>query len=156
MKQYTTPEQTAKLIELGFEKPKSIVDKYYDFDTEDYIEVNHYSIGELIEMLPSMIAINDTWYGLRIIADSAYCWSVSYEPADYDRGRVQISKIFDGGSCLLDVLYRVLVTLVEDKGRFSDFLGHDEYYNVSGSEIKEKSHFLSRVFATKEELLKSL
>ena len=24
MKQYTTPEQTAKLIELGFEKPKSI------------------------------------------------------------------------------------------------------------------------------------
>ena len=23
MKQYTTPEQTAKLIELGFEKPKS-------------------------------------------------------------------------------------------------------------------------------------
>jgi hypothetical protein len=25
MKQYTTPEQTAKLIELGFEKPKTIV-----------------------------------------------------------------------------------------------------------------------------------
>lgn len=52
MKQYTTPEQTAKLIELGFEKPKTIVDKYYDFDAEDYKEVNHYSIGELIGMLP--------------------------------------------------------------------------------------------------------
>lgn len=52
MKQYTSQDQTTKLIELGFEKPKTIVDKYYDFDAEDYKEVNHYSIGELIEMLP--------------------------------------------------------------------------------------------------------
>lgn len=47
MKQYLTPEQTAKLIELGFEKPKSIAghDGYWGFDYA-------YSIGELIEMLP--------------------------------------------------------------------------------------------------------
>ena len=55
MKQYTTPEQTAKLIELGFEKPKTIVDKYYDFDAEAYKEVNHYSIGELLSFLPPKI-----------------------------------------------------------------------------------------------------
>lgn len=57
MKQYLDEQQTDKLIELGFEKPKTIVDKYYDFDAEDYKEVNHYSIGELIEMLDS---VNET------------------------------------------------------------------------------------------------
>lgn len=47
MKQNTTPEQTAKLIALGFEKPKSIVghDGYWGYDYA-------YSIGELIEKLP--------------------------------------------------------------------------------------------------------
>lgn len=55
MKQYTTPEQTAKLIELGFEKPESLVDKYYDYDAEAYAEVKAYSIGELIEKLPQYL-----------------------------------------------------------------------------------------------------
>ena len=51
MTQYTTPEQTAKLIELGFEKPKSIEKLTY---TEQYGcgYETAYSIGELIEMLP--------------------------------------------------------------------------------------------------------
>lgn len=52
MKQYTTPEQTAKLIELRIDKPRALVDKYYDFDAEAYAEVKAYSIGELIEKLP--------------------------------------------------------------------------------------------------------
>lgn len=51
MKQHTTQDQTAKLIELGFERPKTIVDKYYDYDAEAYKEVNHYSIGELLEFV---------------------------------------------------------------------------------------------------------
>lgn len=48
MKQYTTPEQTDKLIELGFEKPtmKNIP------TSEGGINEEWYSIGELIEMLP--------------------------------------------------------------------------------------------------------
>lgn len=47
MKMYTNSEQTAKLIELGFEKPRSIVehDGYWGYDYA-------YSIGELIEKLP--------------------------------------------------------------------------------------------------------
>lgn len=69
MKQYTTPDQTAKLIELGFEKPKTIVDKYYDFDAEAYKEVNHYSIGELIEMLPTIIRREWCEYDLTISLD---------------------------------------------------------------------------------------
>ena len=51
MKQYLNDEQTAKLIELGFEKPRALVDKYYDFDSETYAEVKAYSIGELMEIL---------------------------------------------------------------------------------------------------------
>lgn len=50
MKQFTTPKQTAKLIELRFEKPKSIVD-HDGFWGYNYA----YSIGELIEMLPRNI-----------------------------------------------------------------------------------------------------
>lgn len=47
MKQYLDQQQTAKLIELGFENPKNIVEDelYSDIDFA-------YSIGELIEMLP--------------------------------------------------------------------------------------------------------
>jgi hypothetical protein len=55
MKQHTTIEQTAKLIELGFEKPRSLVDKYYDFDAEAYVEVKDYDIGELLSFLPLTI-----------------------------------------------------------------------------------------------------
>ena len=59
MKQYTTLDQTAKLIELGFEKPKSIIDVWAhetDIDMEYEYEYS-YSIGELVEMLDS---VNET------------------------------------------------------------------------------------------------
>ena len=56
MKQYTSPEQTAKLIELGFDKPRALVDKYYDFDAETYAEAKAYSIGELIDMLQKQVS----------------------------------------------------------------------------------------------------
>lgn len=52
MKQYLSPEQTAKLIELGFERPKNLV------EGELYSDIYFaYSIGELIEMLDS---VNET------------------------------------------------------------------------------------------------
>ena len=53
MKQYTTPEQTAKLIELGFEKPtmKNIP------TPEGEVNEEWYSIGELIEALDT---VNET------------------------------------------------------------------------------------------------
>lgn len=57
MKQYTTPEQTAKLIELGFEKPKSIID-VWAHETEIDMEYEYefaYSIGELLSFLPLTI-----------------------------------------------------------------------------------------------------
>lgn len=49
MKQYTTPEQTAKLIELGFEKPRVAMPKFeWKYGKPQF----HYTIGELIDMLP--------------------------------------------------------------------------------------------------------
>ena len=60
MKQYTSKDQTAKLIELGFPKPQGWGNKdisngmiiaLYKDGREDF----NYSIGELIEFLPKDI-----------------------------------------------------------------------------------------------------
>ena len=55
MKQYTSKDQTAKLIELGFPKPQSIVDVDVDYSIRDHTIYNAYSIGELIEFLEHRI-----------------------------------------------------------------------------------------------------
>ena len=57
MKQYLSPEQTAKLIELGFEKPKNerwVLDVANESSPsiQNVVKRQDYSIGELIEMLP--------------------------------------------------------------------------------------------------------
>ena len=56
MKQYTTSDQTAKLIELGFEKPKNerwVLDVANESTPgiQNIVKMQDYSIGELIEML---------------------------------------------------------------------------------------------------------
>ena len=51
MKQYTTPEQTAKLIELGFEKPASIASVEPIYGMGGISVAKAYTIGELIEIL---------------------------------------------------------------------------------------------------------
>ena len=55
MKQYLDSEQTAKLIELGFEKPKMAAPALKWVDGEPTFEPQ-YTIGELIEMLPENVA----------------------------------------------------------------------------------------------------
>lgn len=60
MKQYTNSEQTANLIELGFEKPKN---KRWVLDVanestpsiQNIVKRQDYSIGELIEMLQKQV-----------------------------------------------------------------------------------------------------
>lgn len=58
MKQYTTPEQTAKLIELGFEKPRIAAP---GLKLEDGVPTIYpqYTIGELIKILPENVAKED-------------------------------------------------------------------------------------------------
>ena len=88
MKQYTTPEQTAKLIELGFEMPKSIVEDelYSDIDFA-------YSIGELIEIMG---------YDLYSIHYKGLAWEVKSE-------RVETREVE-----LIDALYDMVVKLKEE------------------------------------------
>lgn len=55
MKQYTNQDQTDKLIELGFPKPKhsSSVEEFDGKGWAGHVRVTfNYSIGELIEFLP--------------------------------------------------------------------------------------------------------
>lgn len=60
MKQYLSPEQTAKLIELGFEKPKSMNGEYNGLQ---FMPTPAYSIGELIEMLDGVSELDIARFG---------------------------------------------------------------------------------------------
>lgn len=97
MKQYTTPEQTAKLIELGFEKPNSIVyaSAYQEEEGADPdVEYEYaYSVGELIEMLG---------YDLYNIQYLGLSWEVKSE-------KVEVKE-----EELIDALYNMCVKLKED------------------------------------------
>ena len=72
MKMYTNSDQTAKLIELGFEKPKgwyvdgvtNNVNLYVNID-ENPMMFNYY-IGELIEMLPQYLEYKGGVAGIPI------------------------------------------------------------------------------------------
>lgn len=107
MKMYTSSEQTAKLIELGFEKPKTIVDKYYDYDAEAYKEVNHYSIGELIEMLPDVVESEDSEYVTLQMYFDLFNWVIEYtgvEKTEYATSAIE----------LIDALYDMILKLKEE------------------------------------------
>jgi hypothetical protein len=69
MKQYLDQQQTAKLIELGLEKPKSYHDIEWD-GTEAYDYQLNYSIGELIEILPISMIFLDEEYDRIIIGNN--------------------------------------------------------------------------------------
>ena len=108
MRQYTTPNQTAKLIELGFEKPKyECLDKTLR-GVERWNNIqNNYSIGELIEMLPMEIS-NDTLPDrLGFYIDHNKMWTVDYSNvlgALYSTCRTE----------LIDALYDMIVKLKEE------------------------------------------
>ena len=109
MRQYTTPEQTAKLIELGFEKPKSAISVSWDVPEDDGIMINansiefdySYSIGELIEMLPNFA------FSMKYHPKEKWWWIGYYE-----------ESIPVGLFCfeLCDALYEFILAL-KDLGR---------------------------------------
>lgn len=135
MKQYLSPEQTAKLIELGFEKPKSIwalsrncpSDNQLSYESslgltirveERFIPEYAYSIGELIEMLPRCIesGSGSDEAVLEISYDSQdFVWFCGHRWM-YNHGW----RLFNGDyrTCddneLIDALYRYVVALKEE------------------------------------------
>lgn len=115
MRQTTLPEQTAKLIELGFEKPKNtqyiqrvnarnLYSPFIEFGEPEF--EGSYSIGELIEMLPKEMDCELGDLGLSIennIYEQPNEWIVSYD------GRHQTNSIE-----LVDALYDMLIRLKEE------------------------------------------
>lgn len=101
MKQYTNESQTAKLIELGFEKPKMAAPALKWVDGEPTFEPQ-YTIGELIEMLPQVIDIekNGLLYSLRILPTLGGGWAISY-CNEYDERNNE----------LIDALYYMIIKL---------------------------------------------
>lgn len=99
MKQYLSPEQTAKLIKLGLPKPRYYcTDKYMIIYTG--FDIINYSIGELIEMLPPRhnhedLEINRDWRFER--------WVVFYRGDD-----------MTAATELIDALYDMVVNLKEE------------------------------------------
>lgn len=97
MKQYTTPEQTAKLIELGFEEPSGEgVRGVSDTKVEFYPA---YSIGELIDILPEFSSI----YDLMNPHTMKRCWYVGH-----------VSTLNVSADELIDALYNMIVKLKEE------------------------------------------
>lgn len=116
MRQFTTPEQTAKLIELGFEMPNSVliyaqsVDCDNNYGGKGEAKPNgYYSIGELIEILPFRIAgEHGIWYYLSEFTHQTY-WRVAYTDDN------EIPLIVSESVHLIDALYDMIVKLKEDK-----------------------------------------
>jgi hypothetical protein len=111
MKQYLSPEQTAKLIELGFEKPKSIID-VWAHETDIDMEYEHeyaYSIGELIEILPK--AIGDNYLDILSPFGEDDNWFISYGRQVYDEWEGIYTFI---NKELIDALYDMVLRLKEE------------------------------------------
>ena len=105
MKQYTSNDQTAKLIELGFEKPKSEVRSERGPFSSDARKA--YSIGELIEMLPENIAKENEMPSTLNISLMNGEWCVQY--ADF------LGTDFEFCNTeLVDALYYMCVKLKEE------------------------------------------
>ena len=67
MRQTTLDEQTSELGKLGFEFPKELVKTKYDFKTDTYVDTYAYNIGQLLNILPNVIPIDDG-YSLNMFA----------------------------------------------------------------------------------------
>lgn len=123
MKQFTTKQQTDRLIELGYPKPNSIKSAKMGFFMGTKIPCIEkefaYSIGELVELLPKIISDEIWWgkdkgeegiWGLRIdTAGTEYGWDISYERDD------SAYLYREGRSELIDALYDMMVNLKERK-----------------------------------------
>lgn len=104
MKMYTNNEQTAKLIEMGFEKPRVAMPKFEWKDGEPQF---HYTIGELIEMLPDVVESEDGEYVTLQMYFDLFNWIIEYtgvEKTEYATSAIE----------LIDALYDMIVKLKEE------------------------------------------
>lgn len=79
MRQFTTPQQTTKLIELGFEKPKCAT--MFWRDEKEVTEIN-YTMGELLSFCPEVISNDKFGYATINIFHDTINWVVGYDDVD--------------------------------------------------------------------------
>ncbi|MBO5217489.1 MAG: hypothetical protein J6B41_07080 [Alistipes sp.] len=104
MKQYLTFDQTAKLIELGFEKPSSIASVEPIYGMGGISVAKAYTIGELLSFLPENIAKENEMPSTLNISLLNGEWCVQY--ADF------LGTDFEFCNTeLVDVLYDMIVKL---------------------------------------------
>lgn len=113
MRQFTNEYQTAKLIELGFEKPKGWCNKHISSRlvmAKNMIEDErfNYSVGELISILPLTVGKN---YDLHI-EFSVTKWCVAYYWIG-NGGEYYIKYEFSACE-LIDTLYMMILKLKEE------------------------------------------
>ena len=110
MKQYTSKDQTAKLIELGFPKPQSIesIDTEFDSAFDEHTIYNmRYSIGELIEFLPTTFSKKDKYFHLDIFPARSG-WFILYATLNREEYHRNFKRE------LVDALFEACVTLKEE------------------------------------------
>ncbi len=107
MRQYTTPEQTAKLIELGFERPCSIASVEPIYGMGGISVAKAYTIGELIEMLPDYINGNFVNWKIQTTRGDVK-WCVGWDC--FETEQFQWIRATE----LIDALYNMIVELKEE------------------------------------------
>ena len=100
MKQYTSKDQTAKLIELGFPKPSP---KYIHIGGVSYDSNHNYSIGELIEFLPKQIT--DEYDEVT---------SLEFSKTEVYYTNFRVMSYYKNSAELIDALFNMCVTLKEE------------------------------------------
>ena len=79
MKQYLDQQQTAKLIELGFEKPSSIASVEPIYGMGGISVAKAYTIGELLSFLPNDFRDkNKNLHTLSIYTGELGTWEINY------------------------------------------------------------------------------
>ena len=107
MKQYTTPEQTAKLIELGFAPKMRIKGVSTKYGTVNVEHETYFDVGELIEILPMNIN-NDGSFEEILIHINYGRWVVKYSGI-FREPTYQICR-----KELIDALYTMIVELKDE------------------------------------------
>lgn len=105
MKQFTSKEQTAKLIELGLEKSKNerwVLDVANEStpSIQNIVKCQGYSIGELISLLP-YDGVSD-----KRLEFDGFHWLVDWDTSDKIHQTMQVE--------LIDALYDMVVKLKEE------------------------------------------
>lgn len=110
MKQYITAEQTAKLIELGFKASNRITRVVSENGKVHIFQEQSFSIGELIEMLPTKIEaeVTDEFDSETAYLNIEEGWAVSYF-----NGWCTVEK-YTRATELIDALYDMIVKLKEE------------------------------------------